>query len=240
MGTGNHGLKRGKINRNNTVIDRIGITCQRNIVRFPALCLQECSCDLIGGENGSGCTQLCTHIGNGCALGNGQGIYTGAAPLDNRAYTTLNRQDPQNLKAHILCCDIGIQLTGQFDLVHFWHGDIVSATTHCYSHVQAARTERQHADTTAGRCMAVRANEGLTWFTKALQMNLVANTVTGTGEIHTMLIGNGLQITVIVRILKTGLKGVVIHISNTQFCLDSGDTHGLKFQISHGAGSILG
>ena len=71
-------------------------------------------------------------------------------------------------------------------------------------------------------------------------MYLMTDTVTGTGEIDTMLIGNGLQIAVVVGIFKAGLKCIVIHISYTQLRLDSGNTHCFKLQVSHSTGSILG
>ena len=240
VGAGNHWLQAGKIDGNDPVILSIGITGQRHVVLFSALGLEESSGGFIRGENGCGGTQFCAHIGDGSTLGNGQCIHTGATPFDNGTHAALNRQDPQDLKAHILCGYKGIQLTGQFHLIHFGHGDIVSTAAHGNSHIQAARTKRQHTNTASGGSMAIRANQGLTGLTKAFQMYLVTDTVTGTGEIDTMLIGNGLQIAVVIGIFKAGLKCIVIHISYTQLRLDSGNTHCFKLQVSHSTGSILG
>ena len=87
--------------------------------------------------------------------------------------------------------------------------------------------------------MAVGADQGLAGLAKALQMYLMADTVTGTGEVDTMFCCNGLQITMVISVFKAALERVMVYVSNTQLCLDSGDTHGFKFQIGHGAGGIL-
>ena len=44
----------------------------------------------------------------------------------------------------------------------------------------------------------------------------------------------------VIRILKSGLEGVVIHIGHGQFRLDLRDSHSLKFQVGHGSRGVLG
>ena len=55
-----------------------------------------------------------------------------------------------------------------------------------------------------------------------------------------MLCGDGLQIAVIVAVLKAALEGVVVDVGDAHFRLHSGNAHGLEFQIGHGAGGVLG
>ncbi len=88
--------------------------------------------------------------------------------------------------------------------------------------------------------MAVGTDQGLAGLAEPLQMDLMADTVAGPGEIHTVLGSNGLQVAVIVSVFKAALQSIVVNIGNGQLRLHPGDAHGLKFQVSHGARSILG
>ena len=125
-------------------------------------------------------------------------------------------------------------------LEHLGHGDVVSAAAHGHGHIQTAGTEGQHADAAAGGGVGVGADQGLAGLAEALQVHLMADAIAGTGEMHTVLGGDSLQITMVVGILETALQGVVINIGDGELGLDSGDAHGLKFQVSHGAGGVLG
>ena len=87
--------------------------------------------------------------------------------------------------------------------------------------------------------MTVGADKSLAGLAKTLQMDLMADTVAGTGEPNTVLGGDGLQITVVITVFKTALQGIMVHVGNTQFCLNPGNSHGLEFQIRHGTGGIL-
>ena len=240
MGASDHGLQSGQIHGNDPVIFRVCIAEKLYVVFFSALGLQKALCCFIGGENRGGSTKFCTHIGNGGPLRNGQCLYTGAAPLNNGTYAALDGQDPQQFQTHILSGDVGIQLAGQLYLEQFRHCNIIRAAAHSHRHVQSACAKGQHTDAAAGRGMAVRADERLARLAEPLQMDLVADAVARTGEIHAVLGSNRLQIPVIVGVFKAGLKGVVIHISNTQFRLNPVDSHSFQFQIGHGAGGILG
>ena len=87
--------------------------------------------------------------------------------------------------------------------------------------------------------MTVGADEGLPRYAEALQMHLMADAVAGAGEPDAVLGGNGLDVPVIVGVLKAGLEGVVVDIGHGSLCFDPVNAHGLKFQIGHGAGGIL-
>ena len=62
--------------------------------------------------------------------------------------------------------------------------------------------ESQHADSAAGRGMAVRANQGLSRDSKTLQMELVANSVSGARKIDTVFFGDRLYELMVVGIFK--------------------------------------
>ena len=88
--------------------------------------------------------------------------------------------------------------------------------------------------------MAVGADEGLARHAEAFQMHLVADTVAGAGEPDPMLFCHGLDITVVVGVLKAGLEGVVVDIGHGQLRFHPVQAHGLKLQIGHCSGGVLG
>ena len=237
---GDHRLQRGQVNLNNAVIRCICIAGKRNIIPFPALSLQKRPGGFIRGEDRGGSAQLRTHIGNGSALGNGQGLNTFAAPLNNCAHTALYGQNTQQLQAYILSGYIRIQSACQLYLKHFGHRNIIRAAAHSDRHVQTACSESQHTDTAAGGGMAVRADEGLAGLAETFQMHLMADTVTGTGEVNAVLGGYGLQIPMVVGIFKAGLQGIMVYIGNAQLRLYPVNAHSFQLQIRHRAGGILG
>ena len=240
MGAGDQRLQSGQVNVDDPVVFGVGIAGEGNIVRFPALGSQEAISHFVRGEDGSGSAQLSTHVGNGGALGDRQGGDAGAAPLDDGAHAALDGQDPEKFQRDILGGDIGTELAGQVDLEHLGHIDVVSTAAHGHGHIHAAGAEGQHTQTAAGGGVAVGADEGLAGLAEPLQVDLVADAVAGTGEVHAVLGGHGLQVTVVVGVFVTALEGVMVHIGYAQLGLDLGDAHGLKFQVGHGAGGVLG
>jgi hypothetical protein len=76
-------------------------------------------------------------------------------------------------------------------------------------------------------------------FTKSFEVNLVADPVTGTREIETVFGGKGLEKEMVVGILKTGLEGIVIDVTDREFGPDPGNVQGLKLEVSQGPGSVL-
>jgi hypothetical protein len=88
--------------------------------------------------------------------------------------------------------------------------------------------------------VTVGADEGLPWYAEAFQMHLMADAVAGAGEPDAVLGGDGLDVSVVVGVFKAGLEGVVINIGHRSLGFDPVNAHGLKFQIGHGAGGILG
>ena len=67
----------------------------------------------------------------------------------------------------------------------------------------------------------------------------MADTVARLAQIYAVLFGNRGDIAVIVRVFKAGLQGVMVDIGDAFFGFDTGNAHGLKLQVGHGAGGIL-
>ncbi|MPN65081.1 hypothetical protein SDC9_212860 [bioreactor metagenome] len=55
-----------------------------------------------------------------------------------------------------------------------------------------------------------------------------------------MPFGDGLYVFVVIGIFKPGLQHVVVDIGDRELCLDPADVHGLKLQVGHRAGRVLG
>ena len=240
MRAGNQGLERGEVDFNHAVIYRVGVGGQRRIVALPSLGPQKGAGDLIRRENGGGGPQLGAHVGNRRALGHRQRGNALAAPFNDRADAPLDREDAQNFQAHIFCRDKGAQPAGEVDADHFRHCDVICAASHGHGHIQPARAEGQHPDAAAGGGVAVRADQGLSRNAEALQVHLMADAVARTREIDAVLAADRLNVAVVVGVFKAGLQGVVVDVGHAALGPDAVDAHGLKFQISHGAGCILG
>ena len=87
--------------------------------------------------------------------------------------------------------------------------------------------------------MAVRTDQRLAGFGKALQMHLVADAVAGAGIPHADLFGDRADEAVVVGVHKAALERVVVDVSDGQFRLDAGNPHGLILEICHRAGGVL-
>ena len=116
---------------------------------------------------------------------------------------------------------------------------MVSSAAHGNGYIHATSTYRQHSEPTTSRSVRVRSNQGLARNAKSLIMNLVADAVARSREVHTVLCSHGLNIFMIICILKSRLQSVVIHIRNGPLSLDLRNSHSLKLQICHCSSRIL-
>src|SRR5690606_41129756 len=62
----------------------------------------------------------------------------------------------------------------------------------------------------------------------------------GTGEINTVPRGNALEKPVVVGIFKAGLEGIVVNITYGKFGFYPVQSQGIKLEICHGPGGVLG
>ena len=92
------------------------------------------------------------------------------------------------------------------------HGQIIRSAAHGDRDVQASRADGEHARRAAGGRVAVRAEQGLAGHGEALQVDLVADAVAGSGEPDAVLCRDSLDVLVVVRILAAGLEHVVVYV----------------------------
>ena len=68
----------------------------------------------------------------------------------------------------------------------------------------------------------------------------MADAVARTREPDAVLLGHRTNKPVVVGIFKAGLQGVVVDVSDAALGFDPRHAHRFKFQVGHGAGSVLG
>ena len=87
--------------------------------------------------------------------------------------------------------------------------------------------------------MAVAAQQRQSRHAEALQLHLMADTVSRFGAENPVLLCHALNILVIIRVFKSRLQGVVIDIGNALHCPHTADAHRLELQVGHRAGGVL-
>ena len=87
--------------------------------------------------------------------------------------------------------------------------------------------------------MAVGADKGLSWLSEALKVNLMADSVAGTGEPYSVLLCDRTDKAVVVGVFKAALKRVVVDVSDGALCFHSVNAHSLELEIRHSAGCVL-
>ena len=240
VGLGHQGLQGAQVDLDQLVVGGVLIGAQGHEVLLALLGLEEGMGHLVRGEDGGGGPQLRTHVGDGGALGDGEGGNARADVLHHLAHAALDGQAAQHLQDDVLGRHGIGQAAGEADAHHLGAAEIIRAAAHGHSHVQAARADGQHADAAAGRGVGVGAQQGIAGHAEALQLHLMADAVAGLGAVDAVLLGYGLDELVIVCVLEAGLQGVVVDVGDALFGADALHAHGLELQIRHGAGGILG
>ena len=211
--------------------------------RYPyvaaSLCLEELLRRLIGREDRGRRAQLRAHVGDGGAFRHGQGLNALACVLDDLADAAFDGHLAQNFQDNVLRGDPRRQLAGQGHTDHLRHRNVVRAAAHRDRNIQTARAERQHTDAAAGRGMAVRADEGLARCAEALEVYLMTDAVAGLGIVDAVLLCDGTDIFVVIRVFEAGLQGIMVNVRDRTLGLDLIDAHRLKLEISHRTGRIL-
>ena len=87
--------------------------------------------------------------------------------------------------------------------------------------------------------MAVRAQKRLAGNAEALEMDLMADSVSGLGVMNAELRIHRLKVAVVVRIFKSHLKSVVIDVRNRDIGLHTRNSHRFELEIRHGSGRVL-
>jgi len=88
--------------------------------------------------------------------------------------------------------------------------------------------------------VGIRAEEGETRSSEAFEMNLVAYAVAGLAQDDAVLLGNALQVPVVICVPEVGLERVVIDIAHAQLSLYARDAQSFKLQVDQRARGVLG
>ncbi len=190
------------------------------------------------GNRGGG-TEFRAHVGDGGAVGNGQGRYTGTGVFKDLAHAALDGQAPQQFKDDVLARCPASEFSGQVDLDHLGHGDEVGLARHGQCHGQTARTHGHGADAACGGGMGVGPDQGCARFGEIFKMELMTDAGACRGKHCAGFGGHGTEIAVVVRVAETHLKGVVVNVADRQVCADLADADGFELEPCHGAGGVL-
>ena len=194
----------------------------------------------VGGEDRGGHPELGAHIGDGGAAGHierGQGR---AGVLKDLADVALRAEAAQHGEDDILGRDAGVEPASQANAHRLGPSDVVGSAAHRDGHVDAAGANGDHPDAAAGGGVGIRANQRLARLAEALEVELVADAISGLGIDDAILARHRLQVVVVIGILEADLHGVVVHVAHRELGLDAVDAHTLELEIGHRPGGILG
>jgi len=99
-------------------------------------------------------------------------------------------------------------------------GEVICAASHGNRHIKSTGTHSQGAYPSGCGCVAVGSQQGFTGPGESLQVDLMANAVSRSGEIDAILLRDGFQVGMIVCIFKSNLYGVVIDIADRKLSSD--------------------
>ena len=191
-------------------------------------------------EDGAGCTQFSTHVGDGSTFRHAQACNAVAGIFINLIHATLNGFLLEYIKDDVLGAHACTKFTGQAHFNHFRHGDVVAAPCHCSGNVNTAGTDCEHPQATAGRGVGVVTDKGFAWNTKVFEMYLVANTVARTRIGETEVFSGTLNEQVVIKVFRATLQHVVVDVSHRTFGFNTVDAHCFQFEVRHGTGGVLG
>ena len=92
----------------------------------------------------------------------------------------------------------------------------------------------------AGGGVAVAAEQGPAGPAEALQVDLMADAVAGTGVEDAVLVGDRFQVAVVVGVLEPVLQGLVIHVGDGKLGPHLGNPDGLVLEVGHDPQPVLG
>ena len=234
-----HGLERGEVDVDDAVVFGVGVGDEFGPDGAASLRLEEGAGAGVGREDGGGHAQLGAHVGDGGALGDGEGGDAGAEILDHAADVALRREDAEDLQDDVLRGDPGLELPGEADADDLRIGEAERLARHGERDVQPARADRHHADAAAGRGVGVGAEQGLAGHAEAFEVDLVADAVAGAAEADAVRGGDGLEIEVVIGVFRAHLEHVVVDVGHGQLGFHLAGPHRLEFQIRHRPRGVL-
>ena len=240
VGQGHVGLDGGKVDVDRLVVLGPGVRLQLRPLAFPMLGLEEPPGHLVAREDGGGHPGLGAHVGDDPALRHGQVLQARAAVLDRPAHVPLGGDRAEHLQDDVLGRHPGPEPVVQVDLQDLGVAEVELPPAHDHGHVEPARAHGQHPHGAAGGGVAVAAEEGPAGPAEALQVELVADAVPGPGVEDAVLVGDRLQVAVVVGVLEPVLEHLVVHVGDGKLGLHLGDPDGLVLEVGHHPQPVLG
>ncbi len=186
------------------------------------LCVQIGLRHFVTGENRGCCAEFRAHVGDSRALGYRKAFYPGSRVLQDFADAAFDRESPADFENDVFGRHPGLKFTFQANFQDLGHLQVVGSAAHSDRNIEAAGADGEHAETAAGRGVAVRTQQGVAGHSESLDMHLMTDTVTRFGEKNPVLRCHGLEILVVVSVLEARLQHIVIHIGDRKFGLHLG------------------
>ena len=168
--------------------------------------------DFIRREDRGGGPHLGAHVGDGETFRNRQGLHALTDILEDLAETALDGDTTKHLEHDFLCIDASLQLTCKIDLDDLRHRKTHRNACHRGRDVHATDTDRQHADRSTRRGMAVTTHQKLPRYGETGGLYHVADTVSRSRYIYAGLLCDGPKIVMIVRRLEIDIQQIMIQI----------------------------
>ena len=195
---------------------------------------------LVGGEDAGRDAQLGAHVRAGRA---GRARAASRRPRRStppRSRRCPGRQDAQQPQDDVLGRHPRAQPAAQLHADHARAGEVERPAAHGHGHVQPAGPDGEHAHAAGGGRVAVAAQQRPARAGEPLQVDLVADAVARPRMIHADLGRDGLEVQVVVVVLRPELGHVVVDVADGQLGLDPRDAHRLEQQEGRRAGGVLG
>ena len=240
VGPGRKGDEIRKVDLDGFCVFGVGVGRKLHPVVLSRLGRQEAPRHRVAGEDGGGQAQLGPHVGDRGPLGHRETSQALASVFEDVAHVALRREDLQELEDDVLGRDPGGEFSRQVDPDHLRAGEEERLAGHGERHVEAARADGKHPQRAAGGGVAVGAQKRLCGLPEALQVDLVADAVSGPRKPDAVAARHGLQVAVVVGVLEADLDRVVVDVAHRELGAHAVDPHGLELQVGHGARCVLG
>ena len=240
VGAGDEGFQLAQVDLDIFVVITALVSLHLDEVLLTVLCDEETTNRLVCREDGTGCAQLCAHVGDGGTLGNFHRLNARADVLVDTAQTALDRVAAEHLEDDILAGAARTELAGQIDPDDLRHFQTDGQTGHCGRAIHTAAADGQHTDGTAGGGVTVGAEAGLARDAEPRILDAVHDAVARTREVDAVLLGNGGQEDVVIRGVGVDIQQVVVEVADRNFGADPFDAHALECQIAHDGVDVVG
>ncbi len=238
MGPGDHRNDRTEVEIDRPVVRGVGVGGQGRPIPLPLLRTEKQARRPVARKYRSRHAEFSAHIRDGGTFGNAQGGDPRPRVFQSDADVAFRGEDTEQFQYDVLGRTPFAEPANEVHAEDLRIDEMVRAPRHRGRDVHPPHAHGDHAHGAAGRGMAVGTDQAKAGAAEALQMHLMADAVPRLGELDAVLVGDRLQIAVIIRVLETVLKGVVVDIGN-RIGFRQRDSHRFELEIRHGSQRVL-